>query len=105
MSMVAVHLHDLSWLFEKGSRHHSYYFSWLSSLYPSSAILVRFWYHDGKHIVPVTVQIWDCLYSLLDDHVQERVNNGSIGTINISRFRCSGSSGLNNTSLLDPSWF
>jgi hypothetical protein len=29
------------------------------------SLFVKLWYHDGKRIVPVTVQVWDCLCSLL----------------------------------------
>ena len=51
--------------------------------------LFPYWCHDGKRIVPVTVQVWDCLSSpggaALD---MERVGDGSVGAIDISRSRC-----------------
>ena len=50
--------------------------------------------HDGKRIVPVTVQVWDCLGSpLRSDLVRERVGDGSVGATDISRYRCPGLSG------------
>ena len=55
---------------------------------------IKIWYHDGKRIVPVTVQVWDCLSSLLrTDLVRERVGDGSVGATDISRYRCLGLSG------------
>ena len=65
-----------------------------------------YWCHDGKHIVPVTVQVWDCLSSpLRTDLVRERVGDGSVGAIDISRSRCSGLSGYKSSALLEPVWF
>lgn len=56
-------------------------------------ISLPYWCH-GKHIVPVTVQVWDCLGSpLRSDLVRERVGDGSVGAIDISRYRCPGLSG------------
>jgi hypothetical protein len=53
-----------------------------------------YWYHDGKRIVPVTVQVWDCLCSPLGTAlVMERVGDGSVGAIDISKSGCPGLSG------------
>jgi hypothetical protein len=50
-----------------------------------------YWYHDGKCIVPVTFQIWDCLDSPLRTAlVIERVSDGSVGATNISKSRYLG---------------
>jgi hypothetical protein len=55
---------------------------------------MKFWYHDGKNIVPVIVQVWDCLGSPLGTaSVRERVGDGSVEAIDISRSECPGLSG------------
>ena len=47
---------------------------------------IKIWYHDGKRIVPVTVQVWDCLSSLLRTPlVRKRVDDGSVGAIDTSK--------------------
>jgi len=73
---------------------------------PCLVNFIKIWCHDGKCIVPVTVQVWDCLSSpLRTDLVQERVGDGSVGAIDISRSRCSGLSGYKSSALLEPVWF
>jgi hypothetical protein len=42
------------------------------------------------------------VFSARDGHVRERVDDGFVGAIDISRFRFSGSSGLKNTARLAP---
>ena len=65
-----------------------------------------YWCHDGKRTVPVTVQVWDCLSSPLRmDLVRERVGDGSVGAIDISRSRCPGLSVYKSSALLEPVWF
>jgi hypothetical protein len=44
------------------------------------------------------------VFSARDDPVRERVDDGSVGAIDISRFRCSGSSGLKDTARLVFVW-
>ena len=45
-----------------------------------------YWCHDGKRIVPVTVQVWDCLSSpLRTTLVRKRVDDGSVGAIDTSK--------------------
>mgnify|MGYP006973717207 CR=1 FL=1 len=47
---------------------------------------IKIWYHDGKRIVPVTVQVWDCLSSpLRTPLVRKRVDDGSVGAIDTSK--------------------
>ena len=65
-----------------------------------------YWCRDGKHIVLVTVQVWDCLSSpLRTDLVQERVGDGSVGATDISRSRRPGLSGYKSSAFLEPVWF
>ena len=83
-------------------------FDWYysDSTVDSNTYPILYWCHDGKHIVPVIVQVWDCLSSpLRTDLVQERVGDGSVGAIDISRSRCSGLSGYKSSALLKPVWF
>jgi hypothetical protein len=64
-----------------------------------------YWRHDGKRIVSVTVQVWDCPGSPLGTAlVMERVSDGSVGATDISKLRCPGSSGSKNTARLAPVW-
>jgi hypothetical protein len=64
-----------------------------------------YWRHDGKRIVPVTVQVWECLGSLLGTAlIMERVSDGSVGATDISKSRCPGPSGSKNTARLTPVW-
>ena len=47
---------------------------------------IKIWYHDGRRIVPVTVQVWDCLSSpLRTTLVRKRVDDGSVGAIDTSK--------------------
>ena len=47
---------------------------------------IKIWYHDGRRIVPVTVQVWDCLSSpLRTPLVRKRVDDGSVGAIDTSK--------------------
>jgi hypothetical protein len=66
----------------------------------SSAVLLLlfydlwYWYRDGKRIVLVIVQVWDCLGSpLRTAFVMERVSDGSVGTTDVSKSGCLGLSG------------
>ena len=43
-------------------------------------------------------------FSARDGPVVERVDDGSVGAIDISMFRCPGSSGLKGSALLAPVW-
>jgi hypothetical protein len=45
------------------------------------------------------------VFSARDGLVRERVDDGSVGAIDISRFRCPGLSGLKNIARLAPVWF
>jgi hypothetical protein len=57
-------------------------------------IPLHIWYYDGKRIVPVTVQVWDCLGSPPGTAlVMERVSDGSVGATDISKSGCPGLSG------------
>jgi hypothetical protein len=44
------------------------------------------------------------VFSTRDGPVRERVDDGSVGAIGISRFRCLGSSGLKDTARLVSVW-
>jgi hypothetical protein len=44
------------------------------------------------------------VFSARDGPVRERVDDGSVGAIDISRFRCPGLSGLKNTARLTSVW-
>ena len=60
--------------------------SWIH-IYISKSFL--YWCHDGKHIVPVIVLVWDSLSSPWGAAlVQESVGDGSVGATDMSRSRC-----------------
>ena len=44
-------------------------------------------------------------FSARDGPVPECVDDGSVGAIDISKSRCSGSSGSKSSALLEPVWF
>ena len=44
-------------------------------------------------------------FSARDGPVSERVDDGSVGAIDISKFRCPGSNGSKSSALLEPVWF
>jgi hypothetical protein len=51
-----------------------------------------YWYHDSKRIVPVTIQVYMGLsvFSAGDGSFMERVGDGSVGMIDISKSGCPG---------------
>lgn len=54
-----------------------------------NAFRSKTWCYEGDRIVPVTVQVWDCLSSPRGAAlVRESVGDGSVGATDMSRSRC-----------------